>query len=89
MNKSYFQVSNIIFSITFLCFCFGSYYLGYKGFDYINEKIESVIKEHVLSKQIVILCFLFIRKSEISAENNLHIFINCLHEYTATGESLE
>ena len=88
MNKSYFQVSNYYFFHNF-SFCFGSYYLGYKGFDYINEKIESVIKEHVLSKQIVILCFLFICKSEISAENNLHIFINCLHEYTATGESLE
>ena len=88
MNKSYFQVSNYYFFHNFSSFLFW-FLLGYKGFDYINEKIESVIKEHVLSKQIVILCFLFICKSEISAENNLHIFINCLHEYTATGESLE
>ena len=88
MNKSYFQVSNYYFFHNFSSFLFW-FLLGYKGFDYINEKIESVIKEHVLSKQIIILCFLFICKSEISAENNLHIFINCLHEYTATGESLE
>ena len=72
-----------------LCFSFGSEYTGYKGFDCIKENIESVLKESVWSKEIPMLCFVVIYSREIRERNNLHIVINCLYEYTATGESLE
>ena len=72
-----------------LCFCFGSEYTGYKGFDCIKEKIESVLKKSVWSKEILMPCLALIYRREISKRNNLHIVINSLYEYTATGESLE
>ena len=72
MKKSYFQII-INFSITLLHFCFGSCCIGYKGFDCMKGKIESV-----LSKEILMLCIVFIYRKEISEENNLLIFINCI-----------
>ena len=46
MKKSYFQVI-INFYITLLRFCFGSFSIGYNGFDCITERIECVLKESV------------------------------------------
>ena len=39
----------------------------------MKGKIESV-----LSKEILMLCIVFIYRKEISEENNLLIFINCI-----------
>ena len=68
--------------------CFGSEYTGYKRFDCIKGNNESVIKESVWSKEMPMFCFVLIYSREISERNNLDIVINCLYEYTATGESL-